>query len=158
MEAAAFFRLPKKWAFPRRFCILTSSQLFCIGVIRRSSCAGLFFSSPLSIPYIWCLGRALFSSSRKRRLSHRYDKKSLNGSRVHEFIKEKEYRHIDRLVDGGAGLVFSIFFGATWGQTFPVLGVGWQRHCVAVFVAESQLSPGLPDRFWEGAGGCGVGS
>lgn len=89
-EAAVFF---DNGRFPRRFCILIKPA-FCIGVLRRSS-AGLLFLF-LSIPYIWCLGVLFSPSSRKRRLSI-ITIKSPNGSRVHEFIKEKEYRHIERL-------------------------------------------------------------
>jgi hypothetical protein len=82
----------------------SSSQLFASvshgGVLRVCFCFRSRYHT------FGVLGVLYSSSSRKRRLSHHYDKKS-NGSRVHEFSKEKEYRHIERLFGGtGGGCLF----------------------------------------------------
>lgn len=130
-----FFRLPAKWAFST--AVLHPHQLFASasydGVLRVCFSLSRYHTS-------WCFGRALFSSSRKRRLSHHYDKKSSR------FTKEKEHRHIERLGVDRRGVLFFLVFcglgvldllGAYIGQ-ISRCGAGWQRHCAVFVVGESQ--------------------
>jgi hypothetical protein len=150
-----FFRLLRNGRFPRRFCILIKPA-FCIGVSRRSFAGLLFFLSRYHTFGVWACSFLITEAATFPIVTT----KSLAVHGSTSFIKEKEYRHIERLFEGtGWGCLFCDLgvldlLGGYMGN-YLVSGVGWQRHCSGFVVGESQ-EPVFPDRFGGGAG-CGVG-
>ncbi|KAL2170923.1 hypothetical protein VTG60DRAFT_4327 [Thermothelomyces hinnuleus] len=134
----------------RRFLHPRQASLF----LHRRLTAEFFGLLVSLIPCIWCFGRALLSSSsRKRRLFHRYDQKS-NGSRVHDF-KEKRistYRTTSRRIGGRclvrAAWVFSNLLGDYMGDYLSGVGRAAKTIVRALLLDISERKLVFPGRFW----------